>query len=461
MLTCIFPYHEQKRDTFILINYGRLHAHWAFVVEMHFVNSSTISPILRLLAPMAALTLMATACGSSPDDTPDDDEQASAGVEESSEGNETEAEAEAPEQSSMGAPGILTAECDGRNSGDLGLIVTLFSAEDGSELHKVDFSPPLAEHAESEFLSHGRAAPQSSEISLSDPCGDKPGAYLLERGMLVAAITENVNGNDISGFGVLHESGTFTTLSPDQEVSDFATPINYLHPVADSEGDRILFVEDDGENTTAQSMDLESGEITELGPCDPMQCGKLTALPGLDSAVFDDSSLRDLVPVLDGSALIGSANTQVLHYFELGDQAGDDLIDLMELTKRTDLFADGGPQVNLETHGRIQVIDDNTLLIADNVMSVWEFTAAVFEDYEAENEDTLQYSREPVPATRTLVPEGPRENSHPHVSPDHTEIIFRSEAEASGTKWYRVPVDGSSEPEEFPGLPLQKVIAWQ
>ena len=399
---------------------------------MHFVNAYTISPILRLLAPLSALTLMATACGSSPDDTPDDDEHASAGVEESSEGNETEAET--PEQSSFGAPGILAAECDGRNSGALGLIVTLFSAEDGSELHKVEFSPPLAEHAESDFLSHGRAAQQGSEISLSDPCGDEPRAYLPERGMLVAAITENVNGNDISGFGVLHESGTFTTLSPDQEVSDFATPINYLDPVADPEGDRILFVEDDGENTTAQAMDVESGEITELGPCDPVQCGNLTSLPGLDSAVFDDTTLRDLIPVLDGSALIGSANTQVVHYYELGDQAGADLIDLSEVTDRTDLFADGGPQVNLETHGRIQAIDDNTLLIADNVMSVWEFTAAVFEDYEAENEDTLQYSREPVPVTRTLVPEGPRKNSDPHLSPDHTEIIFRSEADAGGTK---------------------------
>ncbi|MFJ6022757.1 hypothetical protein ACIQFP_25695 [Nocardiopsis alba] len=422
----------------------------------------TIPPLIRVLAPAITLALLLSACGGSPGDVSEAGEGTPSETEETSEENETAAEV--PGRSSFGDPGILIAECAGGNDGTLGFNLTLFSDEDGGALHEAAFEPRLASHAESDFLSHGRAAQEGADISLAEPCGDDNKMYFPERGMVVGSITENVNGNNVTGFGVLHENGTFTTLSPDQEVSDFATPINYLHPIADSSGDRILFVQDDGENKTAQAMDLENGKITDFGPCDPTQCTRFTVRTGLDSAVFDETGVRDIVPVLDGSALIGGTNTRVVEFYDLGDQTGADLIDLMELTGRNDLLGERGPQVNLETEGRIQAIDDNTLLIADNVMSVWEFTADTFQDYEAENEDTLQYSREALPVTRTLVPEGPRENSDPHVSPDGTRIIFRSEAEAGGSTWYQVPVDGSSEPEEFPGLPIerfQEIIAWQ
>ena len=409
--------------------------------------------MIRALAPATALALLLSACG----DSDAVEESSSSETEESQGTSSTEEEAEVP---SFADPGILTAECG--DGGDAGVVVNLFSAEDGSELHTAHFSTDGIDHAESEDLSHGRAANPGTSVSLAGPCSDGSRAYLPERGMLVGTFEEEVNGNRVSGFGVLTEDRTFTALSPEQELSDFDSPTNYLHPVGDSEGDRIVFVEDDGENTPiVQALDLESGEITDLGTCESARCGYLTVLPGLDGAVLSAPSYHDQVPVLGGSALLGGRNTDTVFFFGMKEQTEDTLIDLADVVDSGDVFSVGRPQVKVENGGRFQAVGDNTLLFDDNVLSVWEFTEDTFLDYEEENADVLPYRRDPVPAERTLVPEGPRTNSDPHVSPDGTEVIFRSKPQTGDSSWYRVPLDGSGEPEEFPGLPLQTVIAWQ
>ncbi|QVJ00871.1 hypothetical protein KGD82_21090 [Nocardiopsis eucommiae] len=308
---------------------------------------------------------------------------------------------------------------------------------------------------------------ETDTLTLPEMCTGEPGIYIPDRGMVLATFQEVVNGNTIPGFGVLDEHGTFTALSPEQEVSDFATPIEYLHSVADPEGDRILFVEDNGEDTLSiQAMDLENGEITDIGNCPKLQCQNLTVIPGLDAAVMGNLPYNDLLPVLGGSAIIASTGSGNMHFIDLGEHANDDVINLDEVFDTREILGsdpgpDSPPNVVVEGRGPITAIDDNSVVFEDNVLTVWEFTETTFTDYEAEHSDTLQYERPALPATATLVPEGPRENSDPNVSPDGTEVIFLSNPQTGGSSWYRVPVDGSSEPEEFPEFPSNvTVLSW-
>lgn len=428
------------------------------MVEKASVNALFSSPVPRLLAPLAALTLAATGCGLIGASS-GDEETADASVESPAEEDapqEEDAEEESPETPSLADPGILTADCDV----PAGWVeYTLHSPDNADELLHVRFDIMGSDRAESEDLSHGRMV--DAGIALGSSCHESQRPPLFpERHLVLATFTEEVNGNQVDGFGVLAEDGTFTALSPEQEVADFGTPIDYIHPVADPERDRILFVQDEGGSEhTVHAMDLESGEITDLGgTCASMRCDQLTVVPGIDGAVLYGDYFHSMAAVLDGSGLIGSIDGRTLFYFDIGDQAGADLVDLT----RDNIYSDRSPEVPADKRSGFQALDDSTLLFADDVLSVVEFTADTPYAYEAENEDVLHHELEPLPTERTLIPEGTRSNSDPVLSPEGSEVIFRSEPPTGGASWYRVPTDGSGEPEEFPELPsdVHKVLAW-
>ncbi|QRN79148.1 MAG: hypothetical protein JK586_12390 [Nocardiopsis sp. BM-2018] len=424
------------------------------------MTSRTLSPVMRVLALTAALSLFLSGCGlvngSSGEEETTAASAESPAEEEAPQEEETEEESgeEASDTPSLADPGILTANCGVREGW---VEYTLYSDTAERILH-ARFDILGVDRAESPDLSHGRAV--DAGIALGTSCHQDAPPLFPERHLVLVTFSEEVNGNDVKGFGVLSEDGVFTALSPEQEVGDFATPINYDHPVADPERDRILFVQDEGGSEhTIHAMDLESGEITDLdGTCARMRCDQLTVVPGIDAAVLYGHHFVGMAVTDDGAGLVGSVDSHLAHYYDLSDQVGADVVDLT----RDGINSNRSSDVRVDPTASFQALDDGTLIFDDNVLSVMEFTSQTPAEYEAANEGVIYIEQEPLPADRTLIPEGTRSNSAAFVSHDSSEVLFRSKAPNGDTSWYRVPADGSSEPEEFPGLPadLNAILSW-
>ena len=428
----------------------------AFMVEKAPVNAIFSSPVPRLFAPLATLILVATGCGllnSSPDEenvsveSPEAEEDGAQG---------DDAEDDSSPTGDLAGPGILASDCGGLEGW---VEYTLFSPDSAEELAHARFDIQDTQPGEIAALSHGRVA--AERVALDPTCSEgHPPPLFPERHLVMVTFEEEVSGNRVNGFGVQNEEGTFTALSPDQEVADFGTPVDYLYPVADPERDRIVFVQDEGGSEHGiHAMDLESGEITDLdGTCAPLRCDRLTVIPGIDGAVLYEDHFTSMAVIEDGEGLIGSIDGNELRYYDLSDQVGSGVVDMTNDTLR---HIESTP-VPVGLRVSFQPLSDSTLLFSDNELSVVEFTGDTPGTYDTENEGLLHHELEPLPTERTLIPEGTRENSDPVVSPDGSEVLFRSEPPTGGMSWYRVPADGSGEPVEFPELPwnLHRVLAW-
>ena len=421
------------------------------------MTSRTIPPALRVLAPAAALALVLAGCGLLRTEEPASTERGESASEET-EAPDTEESGPARERStgsgSLAAPGILTAECQPG-----WLEFTLRSPEDAREITSVRFDTAEAVHAESDDLSHGRAVePQS--LSLETSCDTGAPSLFPERGLVLGTFAERVDGVAVTGFGVMAEDGTFTALSPAPEDAGSEGPADHLHPVADPERDRIVFVSETGEGEdSVRALDLESGEFTDLGTCDTQQmCEHLTVMPGLDRAAIDDGQSTPMAVVLDGSTVVQN-NDLGLSFFDIGDQADSDVVDLT----LNFLNRDRTIEVDVDASGTVRALDANTLLFDDEVLSVLEFTETTLEGYEEENSTTPRNLWEPLPVDRTLSPDGDGVNSHVVPSPDGGEVLFRNEPQSGPASWYKVPTDGSGAPEELSEMPgnVSTVISWR
>ncbi|MBQ1084213.1 MULTISPECIES: hypothetical protein [unclassified Nocardiopsis] len=423
------------------------------------MTSRTIPPAVRALAPAAALALLLSGCGLLRAEEPASTETEE-GASEETEAPDTEEGGPSRERStgsnSLADPGILTAACQPESGW---LEFTLHSAEDAQEITSVRFDTAEAVHAESDDLTHGRAVDARS-VSLETSCDTGAPSLFPERGLVLGTFEERVDGVAVTGFGVMAEDGTFTALSPDHEESGADAPADHVHPVADPEGDRIVFVTETGEGEdTVQALDLESGEFTDLGTCDSQQvCENLTIMPGLDRVAIDDGQSTPMAVVLDGSTVVQS-NDLGLSFFDIGDQADSDVVDLT----LNFLNRDRTTEVDVDASGTVQALDSNTLLFDDEVLSVLEFSDSTLAGYEEENATTPRNLWEPLPVNRTLAPDGDGENSHVVLSPDGAEILFRNQPQSGPASWYRVPTDGSGAPEELPGMPgnVSTVIGWR
>jgi hypothetical protein len=419
------------------------------------VNTIISSPVPRLFAPLAALMLVSTGCGL-PGSSPEEENVSVESPEAEEDGARADDENDSPATGALAGPGILAADCDGPEGW---VEYTLFSPDGAEELAHARFDVQETAPGESGSLSHGRAV--AERVALDPTCSEGyPAPLFPERHLVMVTFEEEVNGNRVNGFGVQAEDGTFTALSPEQEVADFGTPVDYLYPVADPEQDRIVFVQDEGGSEHGiHAMDLESGEITDLGgTCAPLRCDRLTVVPGIDGAVLYENNFTSMAVIEDGEGLIGSIDGNELRYYDLSDQIGDGVVDLTSETLR---HIESSP-VPVGKRVSFQPLGNSTLLFADDELSVVEFTADTPDTYESENEGALHHELEPLPTERTLVPAGTRENTDPVVSPDGSEVLFRSEPPTGGFSWYRVPADGSGDPVEFSELPgdLHRLLAW-
>ena len=409
-----------------------------------------------MLAPLAALSLLLSACGSS-DDGPA-----------SPDGGDPEAEEqnEAPDEPSLGDPGILVSDCsDGHHFGTPdSLSLTLFSAEDGSEILETEYTGEGIEHGESDVLSHGRAVQPTDAVGLPADCTTLERRLIPEHDLLLATYEEEVSGNSVKGFGALSQDGTFTALSPEQELSDFDEAADHSNPVYDDVENRIVFVEQLGEDHTVHAMDLEGGEVTELGTCESHECEDLSVPDGSGTPVIvtdihgSDESAQ---AAPGGSSLIVSENSRndgtLLTVLDL--DAMDDTLPLV-LDQEVLSPEDGpGDPVVAEVHGGVTaVVDEGTLLMSDNELSVWEFDDATLADYAEEWGDEPSFEMEGLPVERSLIPEGPRTNSQPAPSPDGSEVAFRSESDTGETSLYTVPFDGSDDPAELTALSEDSIV---
>ncbi|WP_307869265.1 hypothetical protein [Nocardiopsis sp. B62] len=428
------------------------------------MTSRTISPVIRALAPAAALTLLLSACGGSDGEGGSSDEnQAGASTEEGAE--------ETPEQPSITESGLITRDCDGYDG-----VFTLYSADDGTRISTLTFTSELVAAETSEALGHGRA-PDVEELNHDrefDACSGALISVSPHEHLLLRGYSEEVNGNTVSTFGVMSEEGALTTLAPEQEVSDFGVPIDYRHPVYDAVNERILFVAYDpsADEGDVQAMDLHSGEVNDLGTCEGSDhCGSLSVLPESGIAVQGPLTPPASGSAMDASLLESPDGETLLYADHTGSSTVLTFIDIeTALADNPDLITGGIAdlrhyEVNLEVAAPPQFIDENTLLLGDNELSIWEFTEDLLAEHtEPEEErDLFTFNDEYLPVDRTLIPEGPRYNENFLLSPDRTEVLFRSTPESGGSSWYRAPTDGSAEPEEAFELedPDTIIAAWQ
>lgn len=403
---------------------------------------------LRLLASLSLASLLLAACGSS------EDTQAPTG------GNEDNAEAgeNTEAEPTLGDPGVLLGEC---NSYREKATFSLHSIEDAGEITSVVFNTSLATPDESSVLSHGRAAQPHGEVEFPDDCTHT--LLLPERELALVSFTEDVNGNSVTGFGVLDEEGTFTALNPEQEVSDFDAPTQYLHPRLDTVGDRILYVEktEEEDGGTVQAMDLDSGDITEVGPCEQRTCEDLAVQEVSGTAVFHDRQYRTTLSPDASFAVVNGGGHGDTRFVDRDDLPEGEPLQLnygvIDDSETSEISTEGLGD------GVAHVIDEMTVLFDNNQLSVLEFTWEELEEYAQENSSVPHYEWEDMPMTRDLVPGDTRDNSQPTLSPDRTEVLFHSVSDTGEASWYRVPTDGSGEPEEVAAAPedLNTILAWQ
>ncbi|MFE9247030.1 hypothetical protein [Nocardiopsis sp. NPDC006938] len=416
------------------------------------------TPAVRALAVMAALTLSLSACGLLGSDEPDPTETEEGATAEEAPDSEEGAPAKEGARGSgpLDAPGILTAACQPESGW---LEFTLYSTEDAQELAHARFDTDGVVHAESDDLSHGRAADPRG-VTLETSCDEGPPSLFPERRLVLGTFEEEVDGVALAGFGVMAEDGTFTALSPDPEEAGSEGPPAYQHPVADPERDRIVFVEetDEGEGSV-QALDLASGEVTDLGTCGRHRpCENLTVLPGLDRAAIDDGQSAPTAVVFDGSTVV-RGDPLGLSFFDIGDQADSALVDLtLNFVNR-----DRTTEVEVDATGTVHAVDATTLLFDDGALSVLAITEAALSDYEEENASTPRNLWESLPADRTLISEDGWENSSLALSPEGAELLFHATPPAGSAGWYTVPVDGSGAPEERADLPgdISTIISWR
>ncbi len=402
---------------------------------------------------MAAAALLLSACGGS-------DAEGSSPAEGEENASAEEAAEENPDQSSITESGLFSRDCDGSDG-----TFTLYSADDGTEITTVTFSSDLVAADTSEALGHGRAA-DAEELNYDndfDSCGGQLISVSPHEHLLLRAYSEEVNGNTVETFGVISEEGAVTTLAPEQEVSDFSTPVDYRTPVYDAVNERILFVAYDTSTNegTIQTMDLHSGEVNDLGTCEGAEnCDNLAVLPESGIAVQGPLAwplTPDAVSSAKVASTLESPDSETLLYAEvIGNSTQLSFIDMeTALADNPDLISGGISdqseyRLGLETTAKPLFIDENTLLLKDNELSVWEFTEELLAEFSQSEEEQNRpsFNEDYAPVDRTLIPEGPRTNENPLLSPDRTEILFRSKPATGEASWYRVPVDGSSEPEE-------------
>jgi hypothetical protein len=416
------------------------------------VTSRTLSPVIRALAPAAALTLLLSACGGS------DGESSSSA--ENEEGSAAEAAEEASDQPSITEPGLLSSTCPEQDR-----VFTLFSADDGTEITSLVFSEEDLEPGTSDVLGYGRTpTPESGTPSI---CQGDP-LFPTEH-LLLVSYTEEVNGNRVDVFGVVSEEGILTTLSPEQEVSDFGIPVETKYPRYDPVNERIIYVETEAgaQDGSFKAMDLYSGEISELRTCDFTSCGPAALLPesGIPVSGYlgggSDASTA-IIESPDGQTLLHADQdwgSLLLHFADLETVTADPDAGKVD----SQIYDEAEFRAHLKTTGMPIFIDENSLLLSDNELSVWEFTEDTLLEHENSQGDRGLSSWDPLSADRTLVPAGTRLNTFPMLSPDGSEVLFLSKPETGEESWYRVPVDGSSEPEEAFQLPVypDSILRWQ
>lgn len=422
------------------------------MVEVPLVKKIFHSLHRGIFVPLVLMALLLSACGSSGGASPDGGERrAGAAVED-------EEDAESQEEPSLAHPGILTGSCAQSEN-----IFTLFSDDDASVITSAVFKGYGVRPGESEILSHGRAAQPIGDIDLPS-CGSAARSLIAEHGLLLVTFEEEVNGNTVSSFGVLSEERTLTALNPAQEVSDFETPFDHVFPSYDAVEKRIVFVERvRHEGGTVQALDLESGEITEIGKCEANHCKRLTVPQGSGLPVLADGYSGRLLVSTEGSYVLfsgiffGASALKRIDFSDLPEESPVKLDQRSVSTSTTyEIYVENGAMVS-------HIIDPDTLLFADNELSVLELTEEAIEDHVAANADQPSHRRKVLPVTRTLIPEGPRKNSQFALSPDGTEVLFHSKPENGDAGWYRVPVDGSEAPEKFAPSPeaAGPIVTWQ
>lgn len=337
-------------------------------------------------------------------------------------------------------------------------LALLLSACGGSEITGLAFSSDRTAADTSDALGHGRAP----EIEYLEGNGDVSGcggqliSVSPHEHLLLRSYKEVINGNNVDVFGVITEEGDVTTLSPEQEVSDFGIPVDHRYPIYDSVNERIIFVEYDNTSNEGviQAMDLYSGEVSDLGNCeDADSCRKITVLP--KSGIVLHGHLAN--PIQGEEFVTESPDGETLLYANSYIDATQLFFINIEtaLADNPDIITGYGGDlaeylVEVEVDATPQFIDENTLLLKNNELAVWEFTEELLAEHDKSDEepDFFNLDQDYLPVDRTLIPEGPRRNKDALVSPDGSEVLFCSSPETGQGSWYRVPVDGSSEPEE-------------
>ncbi|MFE9247029.1 hypothetical protein [Nocardiopsis sp. NPDC006938] len=408
----------------------------------------TLSPAVRWLAPATALAFLLSACGSDADGSSPAENEGDISGEEGTE--------ETPDRPSITESGLFTSECDGNER-----VFTLYSADDGTEITSLRFSSERSSAATSEALGHGRA-PEIEHLESDQNitgCGGQLISVSPHEHLLLRSYQEVVNGNTVDVFGVISEEGAVTTLSPEQEVSDFGTPVTYRDPIYDPVNERIVFVEYDtaSDEGTVQAMDLRGGQVSDLGSCEGVNdCGQIAVLPESGTVVMGGLA-RSFSPEAESGAesavVVESPNGERLLHANYTSGSTRLSFYSMEdaLAENPDIVVgdfDAEYKLDLEVVGEPRFIDDDTLLLRSNELAVWEFTEELLaeHDYSEEGRDLINPNY--VPVEEALVPEGPRRNESAFLSPDRSEILFYSAPQTGAGSWYRVPADGSAEPEE-------------
>ncbi|GAB3494344.1 hypothetical protein [Nocardiopsis coralliicola] len=410
------------------------------------------------LVPLAAatvLTLTLSACqGSGEKEGPHPDAESSEEV------SETEP--------SLGDPGILAASCPEVEpfSIDRELLpftFTLFSHEDGSQIVSRRFSADLT-GAEVPDFPGGRATEGSVELpecsaSQSDnrkAASELPQTLIPEQELLLVEIEEDVGGTATPSVGVLDPEGNLSALTGGQDPGDFETPVEYTGAVYDSTRNRVLYREagTDGNPDLFHAFDLETGETSEAFEC-PLHCGNHWIDQNSGLLGWSDPGQRGEKGLLmspDGAIITEradhagywSADSPEAAAVYRGESGEDGVLDeasayYIGAAKDTDGSAVG-------------FVSDSELLFGGDELPVFDVRESEIADLYEEDRFTAS---EPVVASYTLVPESPRTNESPLITPERDEVVFLSTTDTGDRSWYRVPADGSEDPTEIGPVTLE------
>lgn len=378
----------------------------------------------------------------------------------------------------LAGEGFLALDC-----AEDAISVARFSDEDGSVEAEHSFNADGAASVSEPRLPHGRTIDSLQSVELPE-CSTEhmeeldetlgpdynltpnrahelAGLVVADESLLLVEVDEEIGGEQVRTIGAMSADGQVEALLPAADDGGFSGAPIQVSPRHYAPEGVVRYLEHDAaeEASTVKSLDLDSGDISDIGVCEE-ECGRLVSDPysgmvyatvSMDGEGEDDDLSRGddvfhrFFSHPDGS-MVGYADinsgASKFHMFDLEEQGV-----VQGFQYRDNFFGtEGRDGLNAWTGDNTPEppafsLGDHEFLVEDDEFTIYAYTEGAT--------DTIGGADESREQNRQLLPGNTRTNEHPVMSAEHDRVLFRSTDEDGKMSWFSVSTAGGEEPEEI------------